>query len=466
MTDGSKRSIVAHDHAFDSLPHVAIVGAGFAGLWAARELTKQPVRVTLFDRNNYHTFQPLLYQVAAAEIEPEQIAYPVRAVLRRRPNITFALADVTAVDLAAQTLTADGEEIAYDYLLLATGSVTQFFGIPGAAAYSFSLKSMEEAMLLRNHILTCFERAVPADAELRRRLLTFVVVGGGPTGVEYAGALSELIRGPLRKDFPELNIAEVSVVLVEAVDRLLLAMPEKLSQYTAEQIRKMGIELRLNTEVTAVTPTEVHLKDGSTITTNSVVWVAGVGGEKLPEDSGIAVQRNGRVPVRPTLQLPEHENVYTIGDLAAFEQDGEPLPMVAQVAIQQGVHAAHNILRQLAGEAPEAFRYQDKGSMATIGRNRAVAELNGRSLTGFPAWVIWLFVHILYIVGFRNRIMVLFTWAWRYITFEQTVRLILPSSFAIRAYFARFQRFEELERPYEAAPDQDGEPEEERISRP
>jgi NADH dehydrogenase len=432
MADESKQVSGSNHAVTDSLPHVAVVGAGFGGLWAIRKLAHRPVRVTLFDRNNYHTFQPLLYQVAAAEIEPEQIGYPVRGILRNMPDVSFALAEVTAVNPQTQTITANGEQIAYDYLILATGSVTQFFGTPGTAEHAFSLKSMEEAVLLRNHILTCFERAVQADAGLRQRLLTFVVVGGGPTGVEYAGALSELVRGPLSKDFPELDICEVSIVLVEATGLLLGAMPEKLRNYATEQVKKMGIVLRLETRVTAVTPTHVTFQDGTMIPTSTVVWVAGVGGEAVAQNSGIEVLRNGRVPVRPTLQLPNHDNIYVIGDLAAFEQDDKQLPMVAQVAIQQGTQAARNILRQLADEPPQPFRYKDKGSMATIGRNKAVADINGRHLTGFLAWLIWLFIHILYIIGFRNQIVVLFTWAYRYLTFEQTVRLILPSHRAVQ----------------------------------
>ncbi len=416
----------------DNRPHVVIIGAGFGGIWAAKELADQPVRVTLLDKNNYHTFQPLLYQVAAAEIEPEQIGYPVRGILRRMPNVTFTLAAVTAVDLTAQTVTTTQATLAYDYLILATGSVTQFFGTPGAAAHAFSLKTMEEGVRLRNHILTCFERAVHVPPAERRQLLTFVVVGGGPTGVEYAGALSELVYGPLRKDFPELDMADVSIVLLEAAGRVLGGMSESLSAYAARSLHKMKVVVQLEKRVTAVTGTAVTLHDGTQIPTNTVVWVAGVGGEGLARESGIEVLGNGRVSVLPTLQLPQHERVFAIGDLAAFPAadaaSGHFLPMVAQVAIQQGIHAAQNIGRHQLGVPLAPFHYWDKGSMATIGRNKAVVDWHGRTFTGFLAWLIWGVIHIMYLIGFRNRIMVMLSWAWRYFTFEQTVRLIMPSS--------------------------------------
>jgi NADH dehydrogenase len=413
----------------DAEPHVVIVGAGFGGLWAARILADKPLRVTLYDRHNYHTFQPLLYQVAAAEIEAEQIGYPVRGILRHMKNVQFALANITAVNPHHNSITTSEAEISYDYLILATGSVTQFFGTPGAAEHAFSLKSMEEAVYLRNHILSCFEEAAHSqDEALRRQLLTFVVVGAGPTGVEYAGALSELIYGPLKKDFPEIDMDLVSIVLVEAADRVLNTMPAESSEYAIKQLTKMGVTVRLNLPVTAVSATDLSFEDGSTQQTNTVVWVAGVGGESLPAESGIEVLRNGRVPVQPSLNLDNYHNIYVIGDLAAFrDEEDELLPMVAQVAMQQGDWAARNILRQINDQPLAPFKYRDKGTMATIGRNRAVVDLNGRVFNGIFAWFIWLFVHIFYLIGFRNRVMVMLTWAIRYLTFEQMVRLILPS---------------------------------------
>lgn len=426
----------------ESVPHVVIVGAGFGGLWAARKLAGKPVRVTLYDRNNYHTFQPLLYQVAAAEIEAEQIGYPVRGILRHMKNVQFALANVTAVNPNRHSIITSEAEIDYDYLILATGSVTQFFATPGAAEHAFPLKSMAEAVYLRNHILSCFEKAAQTEDEaLRRQLLTFVVVGAGPTGVEYAGALAELIYGPLKKDFPEIDMDLVSIMLVEAADRVLNAMLEESSVYAQNQLTKMGVDLRLNLSVTAVSATDLSFADGTAQPTNTVVWVAGVGGESLPAESGIDVLRNGRVPVQPTLQLANHPTIYVVGDLAAFaEEEDELLPMVAQVAMQQGELAAKNIVRQLNDKPLEPFQYKDKGTMATIGRNRAVVNLNGRAFKGFFAWVIWLFIHILYLIGFRNRIVVMISWAIRYLTFEQTVRLILPSSFAVKGLLNRLYK--------------------------
>lgn len=418
----------------DTTPHIVIVGAGFGGLWAAKALADKPVRVTLLDKNNYHTFLPLLYQVAAAELEPEQIGYPVRGILRHMENVQFALAEVTAVNPGQNTFTTTDGDIRYDYLILAAGSTTQFFGIPGAAAHAYSLKTMDEAVYLRNHILSCFERAASTDDDAeRRRLLTFVVVGGGATGVEYAGALAELIYGPVKKDFPEIDIDQVSILLAEASDQLLNAMPENSSLYAAEQLQKMGVELLLNTPVTAVSPTSLTFADGSARETETVVWVAGVGGESLPAASGLEVLGNGRVPVKPSLQVDHHDNIYVVGDLAAFaDEDNNLLPMVAQVAMQQGHWAARNILRQLRNLPLEPFEYKDKGTMATIGRNRAVVSLYGRAFNGFLAWIIWLFIHIFYLIGFRNRIMVMISWAFKYMNFEQTVRLILPSSPAMK----------------------------------
>lgn len=411
-------------------PRVVIVGAGFAGLWAAKALADAPVELYLLDRHNYHTFLPLLYQVAAAEIEPGQIGYPIRAILRDVKNIHFILADVQRVDLVAQTVKTATASIPYDYLVLATGSISRFFGIPGAEEHAYSLKTMEEGIELRNHILRCFERAnqEPNEAH-RRRLLTFAVVGGGPTGVEYAGALSELIQGPLAKDYPELDLDEVRVVLLEAADRLLLAMPSKLSRYAVERLQRMGVEVRLRAMVNEVTPESVHLQDGGAIATETVVWVAGVQGEGVARHSGLPALPDGRVEVLPTLHLPDYANVYVAGDLAAFaEEDGRYLPMVAPVATQQGTTVAENIKRQLQGEKLRPFKYNDKGNMSTIGRNAAVAHIGGRALSGFVAWLIWLAVHLYNLIGFRNRIMVLINWAWSYFFYERVVRLIIPDT--------------------------------------
>jgi len=406
---------------------VAIVGAGFGGLWAARTLARSPVDVSLVDRNNHHTFLPLLYQVAAAELEPEDIAYPVRSILRKWQNVRFILAEVKGIDHDGRLLETNGPPIAYDFLLLATGSLSQFFSVPGAAESTFPLKTLQEGVVLRNQILCCFERAAQEkDPERRRRLLTFAVIGGGPTGVEFAGALAELIRRPLVKDFPTLDFREARVVLLEAAEELLPGLPERLQTYTLARLRGMGVEVHLRARVSQVTNEVVRLQDGAVFPAQTVVWTAGVRGDSLAHECGLTALPNGRVPVLPTLQAPGHPEVYVIGDLAHLEEGGCPLPMIAPVAIQQGVAAARNIVRQVAGQSPVPFRYRDPGTMVTIGRNAAVVRLRGRSFTGFPAWILWLVVHISKLIGFRNRLVVLINWAWDYLFYERAVRLILP----------------------------------------
>ncbi len=409
-------------------PRVVIMGAGFGGLWAARALAQFPVDVLLIDRNNYHTFLPLLYQVAAAELGPEDIVYPVRSILRRLPNADFALAEVSKVDFRARWVETDGTSIPYDYLILAAGSTTHFFGVPGGAEHAFPLKTLEQGIRLRNHILTCFERAAKSgSAEARRRLLTFVIVGGGPTGVEFAGALAELLRRPLVQDFPRLDFREARVVLLEAAESLLPGLAERLRAYALARLRRMGVEVLLKAAVDRVTGQAAHLKDGSTLPSETVVWTAGVRGHPLAETWGLPTVRSGRVATLPTLQVEGHAEIYVIGDLANFEEGGRPLPMIAPVAIQQGRAAAENIKRQVSGQAPLPFHYRDRGAMATIGRNAAVAYLAGQAFTGFPAWLIWLGVHLFNLIGFRNRIIVLINWAWDYFLYERAVRLVLPS---------------------------------------
>lgn len=409
-------------------PQVVIVGAGFGGLWAARTIDTSQADITIIDHNNYHTFLPLLYQVSAAELEPEEIAYPVRAILRRIRHSDFILADVKGIDFNKQLVGIDGAAIPYDYLILAAGSTSFYFGIPGAEDYAFSLKTLEEGTVLRNHILCNFEQAVhEADLGRKERLLTFVVVGGGATGVEFAGALAELIFGPLVRDYPMLDFSQVKVILLEAAGNLLTHMPEKLRSYSFERLSGMGIDIRLGAIVGKVEKGAVHLKDGSTIQTGTVVWTAGVRGNPLAEQLGLPVSRDGRVKVMPTLQVPEHPNVYIVGDLAYLEEDGAPLPLIAPVAIQQGTMAAKNIIRQIGGLEPETFEYKDRGTMVTIGRNAGVARLPGRSYTGLFAWILWLAVHLLNLVGFRNRLLVMINWSQDYFLFERAVRFIFPS---------------------------------------
>jgi NADH:ubiquinone reductase (H+-translocating) len=410
-----------------SVPRVAIVGAGFGGLWVAKALAGKPVEVTLIDKNNYHTFFPLLYQVAAAEVDPGDIAHPVRNILRGMKNVRFNLAEIQAVDYDAQLLEAGDLKIPYDYLVLATGSTSAYFGVPGAQEFAFSLRTMQEAISLRNHILCRFETAsFEQDPEVRRRMLTFAIVGGGPTGVEFAGALEELIRGPLAKDFPGLDLSEVSVLLLEGTDHLLLNLPERLSAFTLRRLQKMGVEVRLGAMVAEVLPDAVRMKAGEVIPTETIVWTAGVKGNAV-DGWGLPVNRAQQIEVMDTLQVAGRPNVYVIGDLAAAQYDGKLLPMLAPVATQQAEAAAENILRQVQGSEPQPFEYTDLGTMAVIGRNAAVANLFGRwSFTGFVAWAMWLGVHLFRLIGFRNRLVVLTNWAWDYLFFERVVRLILP----------------------------------------
>ncbi|MBN1136257.1 MAG: NAD(P)/FAD-dependent oxidoreductase [Anaerolineae bacterium] len=421
MTDASDR------------PRVVIVGAGFGGLAAVRHLAKAPVRITVVDRNNYHSFLPLVYQVAAAELETTDIAYPVRSILRRKRGVEFILAEVQGVDLDKKVLLTGGAPIPYDFLILAPGSAPNTFGVPGAEEHAFPLTSVLHAVNLRNQILRCFEEAVhEPDPGRRQAALTFVVVGGGATGVEFAGALIELIRGPLAKDYRTLDVREMRVILLEAMDALLPALPDKLRAYTAAHLKKRGVDLRLKTPVAQVAPGAVTLKDGTVIPTHTVVWTAGVQGDPRFKASGLPATPNGRVAVLPTLQVPGHPEAYVIGDLAYVPHDGGAVPMVASGAVQEATVACANILRHIRGQELQPFRYKSPGIMVTIGRNAGVASLPLRviprtlTFTGFFAWFIWLAVHLFLLIGFRNRILVMINWAWDYFFFERAVRLIVP----------------------------------------
>jgi NADH:ubiquinone reductase (H+-translocating) len=408
---------------------VVIVGAGFGGLYAARALAHSDFHVTLIDRNNYHTFFPLLYQVAAAEIEPEEIVYPVRSILRPSRNVGFLLAGVRGIDFAARKLQTSAVEVPYDYLIIAAGSSTHFYGVAGAPEHAFTLKTLDDGVRLRNHILCILERAaVDADSERRRRRLTFAIVGGGPTGVEFSGALAELLRGSLKADYPGLDLRDAHVMLVEGADRPLPSLPERLGKYTLKRLQKMGVDVRLKTVVDRVDAGAIHFGDGGSVATETIVWTAGVRGEPTASNWGLPLDRSGRVSVEPTLEVAGLPGVYVVGDLARSLENGNLLPMVAPVAMQQGNLAAKNIQRREEGKKQLAFHYHDRGMMATIGRNAAVASIGGLELTGFPAWIAWLGVHILNLIGFRNRLFVLLNWAWDYFLFERMVRLILPSA--------------------------------------
>lgn len=410
------------------IPKIVIIGAGFGGLWAARTLANQPVDVVVIDHNNYHTFLALLYQVAAAELTAEDIAYPVRSVFWKIPNIDFILAHARRIDLPNHQIETDGETISYDYLILANGSVTSTFGVPGVEEHAYFLKTLEEAVALKNHIICCFEAAArESKAERKKSLLTFVIVGGGATGVEYAGALTELIHGPLIKDYPDIDFSETRIILLEAAEQLVSSMPSIIRDYTARRLRKMGVEVRLKEVVAEVYSDRVVLKGAKNIEASTVVWTAGVKGEGLAAASNIPVTRDGRVAVSETLQIQDQQNIYVIGDLASINEGQCILPMVAQVAIQSGVASAQNILRQITGMAPQPFIYKDRGSMITIGRKAAGVAIGSWTFTGFFAWVMWLAIHLFNLIGFRNRVMVIINWAWDYLLYERAVRFVFPS---------------------------------------
>ncbi len=406
---------------------VVIVGAGFGGLSAAIALSRSPVEVLLLDRNNYHTFSPLLHQVATGELEPELIAYPIRKVLRKYPHVQFATAGVKRIDVASKFVETSNSLITYDYLILACGSSSHFCGVPGAIEYSYPLKTLKEAVTLRNHILRCLEQATEeADPSRKRQLLTFTIVGGGATGVEFAGSLAELIFDSLVKDYPGLDLNQARVILFQSGDTLLPEMPKHLSIYAQKQLEKKGVEVILQTRVNQVTSDAVYLENQRLIRTSTVVWTAGVRGNYLAEGWGLPTSKNGQVEVLPTLQLPDYPQVYVVGDLAAVQQDGQKLPMLAQVAMQQGKTAANNITRDIKGRTALQLRYQHAGTLAIIGRNTAVGDLGRLTITGFFAWILWLYIHVVNLVGVRNRLIVLINWFYSYFFKKRVVGLIFP----------------------------------------
>jgi NADH dehydrogenase len=410
-----------------SRPRVVIIGAGFGGLWAARHLARTPAEVWVVDHNNYHTFFPLLYQVAAAELEPEDIIYPVRSILHNYPNLRFVLGTVIGLDTARKLVRTREQNIPYDYLIISAGSKPHFFGVTGASKFSFPLRTLNDAVRLRNQILCRFETAAAeADPAMRKQMLTFTIVGGGPTGVEYAGALAELIRKPIARDYSNLVSNDAHILLLEASNRLFMGMTERLHSFTIKRFRHMGIDVRLNSTVNEISSNKVILKDGQEILTDTVVWTAGVGGVSLPQNWDFPTRANGQVEVVDTLQVPDHPEIYVIGDLAHVEQNGHPLLLVATVAIQEGVWAAKNVRRQISGMQPLGFRFHDPGLLAVTGRNAAVVQIGKFILTGFPAWIIWVTVHLYRLIGFRNRLVVFINWAWDYIFFDRIARLIFP----------------------------------------
>lgn len=405
-------------------PHVVILGGGFGGLAVARALADAPVRVTLIDRQNHHLFQPLLYQVATAGLNPSDICAPIRGLLSEQKNATVLLAEATSIDVAKQAVHMTEGEVGYDYLVVATGATHAYFGHDEWASRAPGLKTLEDAVEIRQRFLLAFEAAERETDPVRRRAwLTFVVVGAGPTGVEMAGAMAEVSRQALRDDFRSIDPADARVILVEGLDRVLPTYSAKLSANALEALHERGVEVRLNTRVTHIDDDEVRMGD-ERVWARTVVWAAGVAASPLAKSLGAPLDRAGRVKVEPTLSIPGHPEVFVIGDLATVSVDGVMIPGVAQGAIQGGKQTAANIVHLIDGETPRPFSYEDLGSMATIGRNAAVAALGRAEFTGFLAWLMWLFVHVMALVGFRNRVAVIFSWAWSYFTFNRGSRLI------------------------------------------
>lgn len=418
-------------------PHVVVIGAGFGGLAAARALGRSEATVTLIDRENYHLFQPLLYQVATAGLEPDEIAYAVRGVFQKNKRVRFRMGTVAAVDLDARTVMLEPvaeaghpDVVSYDALVIAAGARTAYFGTPGAEEFSFGLKRLGDAVRLRSHVMRQFETADRDPSSIERGALTFVVVGGGPTGVEMAGALSELFRLVLKHDFPDLDVSRARVILVEAGDAVLSSYGGDLPASARRALERRDVEVRTGTQVVRAEPGAVHLKDGTVIATDTLIWGAGVRAETLAdqvaEAHGLEQLRGGRLAVTESLRVPGYPEAFVIGDLAGSrDAQGNVYPQVAPVAEQQAKHAARELTRARFGHEPEPFRYVDKGSMATIGRNAAVAELpGGIRFKGFAAWVAWLFLHLILLVGFRNRLNVFINWVWNYFTYDRSARLI------------------------------------------
>jgi NADH dehydrogenase len=406
-------------------PHVVIVGAGFGGLAAAKALGREAVRVTVLDRTNHHLFQPLLYEVATAELSPADIAAPVRGILGKFENTEVLLAEVKTVNVAAKTVDIGDQQMAYDYLILATGSRHSYFGHDEWEKLAPGLKSLEDAVEIRRRLLLAFEYAEKiTDPAARKAAMTFVIIGGGPTGVEMAGAISEIARYTLAKDFRHIDPSNARVILVESDRRVLSSFPEDLSVSAMKQLKQLGIEVRTGVHARNLTEAGVEVGD-EFIPSRVKIWAAGNAASFVGKTLGVPVDKAGRVVVNDDLTIPGHNEVQVIGDLANFShQTGNPLPGVSPVAMQEGRHAVRNILAMIEGRKPQRFRYWDKGSMATIGRNKAVADLRFIHLSGLPAWLAWLFVHVIFLVGFRSRIMVLMEWAWSYFTFNKGARLI------------------------------------------
>ena len=410
-------------------PHVVIVGGGFGGLTAAKALKRLPVRVTLIDKQNHHLFQMLLYQVATAGLSPGDIASPIRWILRRQRNVRVLLGDVQAVDAAKRRLICDFGDVAYDYLILAPGVTHSYFGHDDWRQYAPGLKTLDDALNVRAQVLMAFEQAERATTrEERRRLLTFVVIGGGPTGVELAGSLAEIARHSLRREFHAIDPGSATVLLLEGGPSVLATFPEELRERAQRDLVRLGVSVRTRAIVSAIEPGAVLVGD-ERIAAGTILWAAGVEASPLGRTIGVPVDRAGRVVVEPDLSVPGHPELFVVGDLASFTHDGgKPLPGVASVAIQQATHAVRAIGGDFDRQPRRPFHYRNPGDLATIGRASAVADLGWIRFAGWPAWVFWLFVHILKLTGFRNRLVVFVQWAWAYFTFQRSIRLITGRS--------------------------------------
>ena len=408
------------------MPRVLIVGGGFGGLYAARAFKRQAVDVTIVDRRNHHVFQPLLYQVATAALSPGDIASPIRWILRHQRNVEVLLGEVARIDPAASTAhLADGAALAYDYAIVSAGATHAYFGHDAWRPFAPGLKTLEDALEMRRRVLLAFERAErESDPARRVSELTFVIVGGGPTGVELAGALAEIARKSLAHDFRHFDPGSAKIILVEAGPAVLATFPAPLREAARHDLVRLGVDVRVNTMVTNVGPGFVDAA-GARIAAETILWAAGVAASPLGATLGAPTDRAGRVLVQPDLTIPGHPNLFVIGDLASLNgEDGKPLPGVAQVAMQMGAHAAHNVLRAIAGQPLRPFKYRDYANMATIGRASAVGDFHWVQVKGLVGWVIWLFVHIFNLIGFRNRIVVMIQWAWAYFSYQRAIRLI------------------------------------------
>ncbi len=411
-----------------SAPHVVILGGGFAGLNCARGLRRAPVRVTLVDRHNYHLFQPLLYQVATASLSPGDIASPLRSILKRQRNVEVWLGEAVGIEVERRVVILADATLGYDYLVVATGATHAYFGHSEWSGQAPGLKTVDDAVEIRRRFLLAFEAAErEADAEARRRLLTFVIVGAGPTGVELAGAMAEIARQVIPRDFRAIDTTTTRILLVEGAPRVLPGYPDALSAKAERQLRRLGVDVRTGTLVTGIDANGVQMGE-ERLEAGNVFWAAGVAASPLGRSLGVEADRAGRVIVEPDCSVPGHPEIFVTGDLASLRQsDGSLVPGVAQGAIQMGRHAARQILRDLDDRARAPFHYLDKGNLATIGRAAAVADIRGLHLSGYPAWLVWVFVHILYLIGFRNRLLVMIQWAWAYLSYQRGIRLITGS---------------------------------------